>query len=531
MATTVATNNKISRSYSSAWIIRNRPLLAAVGVYLVLTCVISASSLLATDHHLVYPLDDTYIGMAIARSLALHEVWGVTRFAFGPASSSPLFTLILAAMFRVFGVHQWFPLLLSLAGGIFAIQQADLLMRDYLRDDLGRAVALVAFVFLTPLFTLGVLGMEHSLHLALSLALLNLVTRPQHRLVVTFLTAGLLVEARYEGVCLVLAAAVLLSFRREFARALSIFGGTALATCAYGIFAVSHGASFLPNSVALKAANPGGPGPLAQVTVNCTSGIYLFLLCIAVVIATYQMRRGRAFGLLTLILATDLGHLLAGRCGYAFRYDAYAVGCSVVAFAIALTQLREFPRLAKNSVLAFAATSLVICILRAFIAAETYPVYSRAIYFQQWQVAHFLREYYPTASVAANDIGAISFWTDIRCLDLVGLSDPDVFRAKRDHRFTTAFLDSLSKADHVQLALVYDEWFPGKGDGVEDGPALPPDWVRVATLRRPHEQELGKDVVSFYAVGATDKGRLAAALRQYESKLPAGAHLSVFNRP
>src|SRR4051794_11145603 len=56
-----------------------------------------------------YPLDDTFIHMQVAKNLALHGNWGINGHDFGSASSSPLYTVILALLIKIFGNHLVLP--------------------------------------------------------------------------------------------------------------------------------------------------------------------------------------------------------------------------------------------------------------------------------------------------------------------------------------------------------------------------------------------------------------------------------------
>lgn len=66
------------------------------------------------EDRFVYPLDDTYIHMGMAKNLATHGVWGVNRYHFSSSSSSPLWTLTLAGAYLVTGVREATPLILNL---------------------------------------------------------------------------------------------------------------------------------------------------------------------------------------------------------------------------------------------------------------------------------------------------------------------------------------------------------------------------------------------------------------------------------
>jgi asparagine N-glycosylation enzyme membrane subunit Stt3 len=93
---------------------RYAPVLAVAAIQLCWVAVTVVKSFHAAGGHFTFPMDDAYIHLAMAKNLAVHGVWGVTRHAFSSTSSSPLWTLLIAACFRVAGVWAPMPLLLNL---------------------------------------------------------------------------------------------------------------------------------------------------------------------------------------------------------------------------------------------------------------------------------------------------------------------------------------------------------------------------------------------------------------------------------
>jgi len=86
------------------------PFVAAALLFVSLLLLVLYQSYSANQSHLVYALDDAYIHMAIAKNLTLHGVFGVTRYHFSSSTSSPLWTLLLAACFKVLGVRDQHPM-------------------------------------------------------------------------------------------------------------------------------------------------------------------------------------------------------------------------------------------------------------------------------------------------------------------------------------------------------------------------------------------------------------------------------------
>ena len=164
-------------------------------------------------------------------------------------------------------------------------------------------------------------------------------------------------------------------------------------------------------------------------------------------------------------------------------------------------------------------TSLVLAIVGSFTLAQrtvdaetTLPYRSTAVYSQQVQMARFLSRFEEGVSVAANDVGAINYYADIDCLDLVGLGDRDVFWLKRKGVYSTAALAKLAQDRKVQIAVVYDSWFSISPLNSLSGPPLPLSWIRVAQWRTPYGAYLGGDTVSFYATNPTEAAKLKSSL-------------------
>src|SRR5688500_6460269 len=92
--------------------------LPAIGLYLGLVGILLWVSLARTGGTFVYAQDDPYIHLALARTLADHGVWGIRPAEFTSASSSPLWTLLLAALWKLGAQAVWVPFALNILLGV-----------------------------------------------------------------------------------------------------------------------------------------------------------------------------------------------------------------------------------------------------------------------------------------------------------------------------------------------------------------------------------------------------------------------------
>lgn len=215
-----------------------------------------------------YPLDDTYIHMAIARTLVQSHVWGVQSFEPAAASSSPLFTIILACFYRLVPNDRLFyyvPLALNAAAMVAVIA----LWARMLRGQKYEFFALILLSIAVPAFVIPIIGMEHSLQILIATCLawrgaIALAQRDKSfaTTAVIFVLSGLAVAARYEALALIGALLLLTMILRNFAIAAALVFGALAAILGFGLIWVSQGGWLIPNSLLLKPLGDDGSLPV-----------------------------------------------------------------------------------------------------------------------------------------------------------------------------------------------------------------------------------------------------------------------------
>jgi hypothetical protein len=481
-----------------------------------------------TGGRLVYALDDAYIHMAVARSLARHGVWGVTPYEFTSSTSSLAWPLLLALADLVAGVREATPLVLNLlcAGG--AVLLADRLLRG---APVGlRAVALIAFVFFTPLPTLVLSGMEHTLHIAAVFWLLDRVRAAEEdaaettrALVLLAVASAVAASARYESLFLIAPAAVLLWIDRRRRAAFTAVVAAVIPLVVYAAVSVAHGWPPLPNSLLLKRATFEGSGAAAildrfggHALHALAEAPHLLVLLVAVLVlsslrpAPAVVRRWDAiFAIGTLL------HLQLAALGWLFRYEAYLVAIGVVLVARHLAEppaeAAAFGTAARAALTVAVLVAAAPLVTRAAQAADQTPRAVKNIYEQQYQMGLFLHGLPAGSTVMANDIGAIAYLADVRLIDLYGLATRETARARREGLVDRALLARLAAPVPPAAVVIYRSWFAD---------AIPSEWIQVGTWKVPEEVVVADRTVSFYATRPADAALLARELADFEDRLP-----------
>ncbi len=522
------------------------PLVASVALLAHVTLLYKAV-LRHTGGNVSYPVDDTFIHLALAKQLAMNGVYGVTPHEFTAASSTIGWPFLLAALMKLTGATPWLPLLLNGAIAVVLFVAIERAVHRLAPDASVVSATLVALaaMALTPMGTLVVLGMEHTAHAAATVAFVTMASswladadaeaRASWRRALPI--AGLAFATtlwRYEGMFPV-ALVVALAFARRRARlGAMIAAGGALPIVLFGLYSKSHGAHFLPTPVLLKGRH---------FDFNDLSTIFDLLggdlldrfgtegyaLAVAVACAALAFLLGRRDGFWStnvLALLLTLGmialHLELASVGWFFRYESYFLATGITVAGASLVNLLpprvELWKAARAQRATFAAAVVGLVILaaplfrRAMLASDITPLACRNIYEQQMQSARFLEASFPHERVAVNDIGAVAWVGNDRVIDLVGLATLPVAEAKGlklDQPLKPA--DVVRLTEGVKVAIVYDDWFKEN---------LPATWLRVGRWKIADNKSCAFATVSIYATEPASYPRVIEALRSFAAGLP-----------
>jgi hypothetical protein len=531
---------------------RHAFLLAAYGIWAAAALTFFLLILRETGGHLIYNLDDAYIHLATAKHISQNGVWGVTPYGFSSSSSSILWPLLLAAAFRIFGNREFFPLLYNL---VFSAVLIAVLYREWTVREGRPAWAfgmLAVWMLVFPLWPILFNGMETTLQALTAVAFCAFAVRflseaEPRGLLWLCLLASLSAAARYEGCFIAAAVCLLLAVRRRWKAAVWVGFSAALPVALFGWCSLGQGWSFLPNSLLIKHSSVSLTDPLSLWNMGARPfqpvidmevprlPVWQALAVVLLVLLLLRSRSGAGFGFwddrtlpAVLFLLAAVMHSMWVGTEMFFRYQAYLNALGLWAIgrlgppAMDAQALRRNPASAAAALCAAVFLAVPIGSL-AFSALWKTPVASRNIWQQQYQMGSFLHEYYPQGIVAANDIGAIDYLADIHLVDLIGLADREVMRARLAGEWSrdmAGALDSVTHEHGAQIAVIYDTWF--NYNPVTGTAEIPAGWVRVADWTIPGNVVCGDATVTWYAVRPEEAAALRSALEKFADTLPAG---------
>lgn len=516
------------------WFSRNAPAIAACALLAGLLAIPGLHAQRLNEGHLAYTLDDPYIHMAIAKNLAQTHVFGVTPYAFSSASSSPLWTLLLAALFKLVGLQTWLPGACALLAAFGALFLANAIAIHGGLGTRARLITCALIAYLTPLPSLVSTGMEHALHVFFVLLLLRAMLRslapspPRADAAWLCAASALATATRYETLFIIAPCGLVLLMHKRWKPAFLMGLSAALPVLIYGLFSIAHGIDFLPNSLMLKGQFHTFSGAAIRALLIAP---HMAALAIPLLLAALPAAHRRApwrWLCLTLPCAMLL-HLQFANTGWFFRYESYLMGAGILAACLAwlpylqaaLAPMAAAP-VRRRGILIFALFGAAILPLnaRAVESLRRIVPASRHIYHQQIQNGRFIAKYLPPKSrVAVTDLGAITFFTDADVLDLFGLGNVDVARAKRQGTYNTATIAHWLHDRDIEAVIVYAYMFQGES-------ALPGFLVPAFSLTTLNHY--WGPVVTYFGTSVERARHLQEAFRRFQTELPPGVSVETY---
>ncbi len=533
-----------------------------VASYLIVLGVVLALSLRQSDGHLVYVLDDPAIHQSVASNLLHHGTWGVVPGHFESASSSPLWTIVLAGYLILPVPASSAPLLLNMAAAVavIAILGANQTVLRPGRRRPADAVAvtlLVAVVLFLPGLTL--VGMEHTLHMATVLGAVVLFHRREMGELarwprwLPYVLLALATFVRLETVFVGLAVAVALMarcvpgwgpdggaapVRRQVVKAglAGLAGAVPMAVVALG----NHlgGQGWMPNSVLAKSrvSDPGKSAfrmAIERFTSDPLVGALTVALLVALVLVWRQPRRF-TFPAVVAVLSV-VGHVAFARIGWFERYQAYLLALLVYSGLQLLAEVPAFAPAARDgspervggvrrpalglvlvvALLPFCGTKLSLIVDSPMAVADTYE--------QRYQAARFLARYYDGEPVATGELGYVSVMHRGPITDLFGLGDYEVLQARlEDSRPPAEYWTGLQQRRGFEVAAVYPSTL---------GFNTPDEWILAGWWTLPRRTVSAFEPrFEFWATTPEALYQLQDNLRAFEGELPDGVE-QVVNEP
>lgn len=509
-------------------------LIISMVVFLTAIVILYILSVKLNDGKFVYVLDDAYIHMSIAKNFAQNGVWGVTKYGFTSTSSSLLYTLVLALVYNIFGVNEIFPLFLNIFLAVLIILVVYFLLRKSGLGDYYFALVLLPIIFYTPLPALVFTGMEHVLQILLTILFVYYSARvmAQNRFnslqcSLLFILAPMVTMVRYEGLFLILIVCLLFTIKGQFVKSLFLGSLAVLPIVLFGLISLSNHWFFLPNSILRKGnINILSIAGIERLINNFFNPEIILLVVMSVTFVILQIIKQKTIWreatiMQIIFMVITMLHIIFAKTRWFYRYEAYLVTLGIFVMAIEmkgyLVKVREFfKRYDKNLLIKYSIIAFFLLIIsmpfsaRGLLSLIHTPRVAHERYLEHVTPALFFKEYYQNETVVINDIGAISFFSNVRILDIYGLGSREPFIYKQEW-YDDVDLSQWAKNENAAVAYLQAEW----GEVYD---LVPDEWILVESWRIPTNIVFGDTEFSWYATNKDNAIILSSRLRKFTEK-------------
>jgi hypothetical protein len=406
-----------------------------------------------------FPLDDAWIHQTYARNLAASGQWSYTAGTVSGGSTSPLWTLLIAAADLISDqAGLWLTFVFSIL--LFSLTiWLGVKTLSALADLPFTGLLFAAFVLASEWHLLWAAGsgMETILYSALIMVLFFLLAQEHPRWAEISLFAGLILWVRPDG--LTLLGPILLVFvsrclqKKEPVRAIFALILPFIALLlAYITFNFATTGAFFPNTFYAKQQEYSilWTQPLLArigqeaLPVLTGTGIILLPGFIAAIVYAFRRRSVPAAGMILWILGSILVYAI--RLPVTYQHGRYLIPIIPPYLVLGLLgmfgmlQHIRLPRWQKLGQFSWVTLTLCTAVAFYFTGLSAYRQDISLIDRLMVQPARWVAENIPTEKIiAVHDIGAMGYFSGHRLVDLAGLANPEVIPFMRDeprlHRY------------------------------------------------------------------------------------------------
>lgn len=489
-------------------------------------------SVLKTDGHYVYPIDDTYIHLAMAKNFALYDLWGITKYQFSSTSSSPLFTFLLSCLIKMFGNNDQIPLYFNIFFSLGIVYFLSIYFAETFKDVKKTVLVVLFTLFFAVLHVQLLSGMEHIFQVFLFVVnIFCFYRRDKNRLVAFGFYFSLLLMGlvRFESMFYFVILAFVLMLIKKWKDAIGVLVLGFIPILIFCYFNYQQDGYFFPNSVEVKGTKLSLDSnifsQLKMILVDnfifnisfYKIGFFPIILCAVFIYRDLKTKNfievvHDNFFLIVFSLLMICHSMFADLKGM-FRYEAYILtGFSMVLIPKITRLIFDFNNYIRREKLIslLVAMNILLFFYKGFMAHTVLSDGGKNIYEQQIQSARFLHTYYNDSKVVANDIGAITYYTDIHLLDIAGLGSTEMIPFNENKKlFDQKFKDFLTQygSEHnYEVAIVYENWLQG---------FAPETWRKAAILKINNRVTVAKEEVTIYAVNPAGLEELKRNIKRF----------------
>jgi len=469
-----------------------------IGVLLILSVILPyyyISYAFSVNHYYSFPLDDPWIHLQFARNLAEYGSFSYFKNELVTAgSTSPIYTIILAAGFFITKNEMWLSYVLGIiffAASVFYFYK---LSGDVFPKENWLAIgASLIFIFDKWLNFISVTGMETTLYIFLLVACYYYYRKMN---AVGFaVTLGLTFWTRPDALAFIAAFVIDYLFRIylkqrspkgnpdvqlfEKKELLKIAAILVVIVGAYFAMNLFISGSLLPNTYGAKVKyyspefRSRADFLKIEVWEYFTESAYLLIIIpfifgfIRLLNDTVKLRYNKMLPALLFIVA--LIFIYWYKLPYAHRFGRYMMPIFPFYILLSVYGGREFFKWFANYIgdknLVNALNVILIAGTIVYFAVgynknkEVFQDQSRHIYIRQVETAKWLNKNTPEGSIiATHDVGAIAFYSNRKVVDVVGLINPE-FISKLNTKDFNAFVEEQLKVQNVSYMAFLKEWF------------------------------------------------------------------------